>query len=69
MSVVCAGTREHCRAVRTLRLLVLVGVDQRAVQLHRLDAREVPTAFRTAVPVVNQLFPGFKTKIESIYKV
>jgi hypothetical protein len=62
MSVVCAGTREHGWTVGALRLLVLVGVDEGAVQLHRLNTREVPTAFRTAMPVVDQLLSENKTK-------
>jgi len=57
VSVVGAGSGEHRWAVRTLRLLVLVGVDERTVKLDCLHAREVPPALGTAVPIFNELLP------------
>ena len=51
-----ACPRERGRAVGTLRLLFLVGVDERAVKLDGLHAGEVSTTFRTAVPVFHKLF-------------
>jgi hypothetical protein len=56
VTIVGTGTREHGRTVWTLRLLVLVGVDERAVKLDGLHAGEVSTTFRTAVPVFHKLF-------------
>jgi hypothetical protein len=57
MSVVCAGTREKSCAVWTFRLLVLIGVDEGAVQLDSLNTWEVTPAFRTTVPVLHQVIP------------
>ena len=51
-----AGSRERGRTVGTLCLLVLVGVDERAVKLDGLHAGEVSTTFRTAVPIFHKLF-------------
>ena len=56
MTVIGAGTREHGWTVGTLCLLVLVGVDERAVKLDGLHAGEVTTTFRTAVPIFHKLF-------------
>ena len=62
MSVVSARPGEHGRAVRALRLLVLVGVDEGTVKLDGLHAREVPPAFRAAVPLFYELLPKEKDK-------
>ena len=50
-----ACPRERGRAVGTLRLLFLVGVDERTVKLDSLRGGEVSTTFRTAVPVILKL--------------
>jgi len=50
-----ASTCESGRAVRTLRLLLLVDMDERAVKLDSLCGGKVPTTLRTAKPVILKL--------------